>query len=864
MIDNKQIPLLVEIENIYQKLKQEALMMNYGYNFMDEDKVFQLTLLYKEAFDNYDKQITQELEDRILSEIKKEINKSIRYENEKLFLLTDKEQIFTKEGERIKNSSDNYQLYSQSYCRNIIKKVFSQLSKSNLINKEEIEILFEKLLKNWLKRIGKQENYLTVEHKNLQNIRKLFIKYYNNSFYDHILNQHLHGLYENMETFFDCFLRISKKDFSTITYLSSAYYNRDEEENIYKLNEREVAIYFNNMLSDTNILALYSKEEDIYEHLVDEETLELINSKEILFSNYSKMIANIQIKSRLYFLKKLIKSCSHFMLDNFNIKIKNILDKEDLLNFNRISLDKINEYIEIKQNNKEYCYSKEKIKNIKILNQFSAEEAKIIYQGINVFTLSNHIKVMEILKKKIDLKKDALKSFYYSFKKWYTSSFCKNNLKDIDITEVILFMNYIWKNSRYKKYQKINLVSLINKFNGDIFVQSINEKLISNIINLIIKNNKVNYIKTLLEAGANQELLKEMLTDKWGNINHIDPLQKDGETWFDICFKHSLFYLLEDLIKMKELPTFETDGHHVSTLKTLLLNNKTTIEQLEIYLNYLKEINKIPDFCDVLIRLKNSPPSGSHRLDSPLIKDEKNIKETIKKCLYCKDKYGISFFKKIEENKKDPLGKYHESLIVIQYPELVNELKLLGFHDIILKVQKEKQYVEPFKKLNIKEIKHNLNSGLNILDYPLCDYSKNSIYQAINNSRYIEILEIAIKNKDDLSEEEWESLFKLVAENNLNFIDKEDPSYSSEIYYMDVTSIFLNNLYYFDGIDEIAQKFLEYCVYDLRYTPSQKITYNNPKYSLIIDMLLKNRDKQELDSIIVNKNNIGIEKKKRL
>lgn len=864
MIDNKQIPLLVEIEKIYQKLKQEALIMNYGYNFMDKDKVFQLTLLYKEAFDNYDKQITQELENRILSEIKKEIDKSVKYENGKLFLLTDKEQIFTKEGEKIKNSSGNNLLYSHSHVRNIIRKVFSQLSESNLISKEEVEILFEKLLKNWLKRIGKQEDYLTVEHKNLQSIRKLFIQYYNNSFYDHILNQHLHGLYENMETFFDCFLRVSKKDFSTITYLSSAYYNSDEEENIYKLNEREVAIYFNNMLSDTNILALYNKEEDNYEHLVDEETLELINSKEILFSNYSKMITNIQIKSKSYFLRKLIKSCSNFMLDNFNIKIKNLLDKDDLLNFHRMSLDKINEYIEIKQNNKEYCYSKENIKAIQMLNKFSSEEAKIIYQGINVFTLSNHIKVMEILKAKIDTEKKSIKSFYHSFKKWYTSSFCENNFEDINIVEVVLFINYIWNNSRDKKYQKINLVNLINKFNGDIVVQSINEKLISNITNLIIKNNEVNYIKTLLEAGANPELLKEMLTDKWGNINHIDPLQKDGETWFDICFKHSLFYLLEDLIKMKEIPTFETDGHHVSTLKTLLLNNKTTIEQLDIYLNYLKELNKIPDFCDALIRLKNAPLGGSHRLDSLFIQDEKNIKETIKKCLYCKDKYGISFFKKIEENQKDPLGKYHESLIVIQYPELVNELKLLGFHDVILKVQKEKQYVEPFKKLNIKEIKHNLNSGLNILDYPLCDYSKNSIYQAINNSRYIEILEIAIKNKDDLPEEEWESLFKLVAENNLNFIDKEESSYSSEICYMDVTSMFLNNLYYFDGIDEITQKFLEYCVYKLNYTPEYKINYCNPKCNVIVDMLIKDREKKELDNIILNNKNVESEKKKRL
>ena len=56
MIDNKKIPLLLEIENIYQKLKEEALILNYGYAFMDEVKVFEMVSLYKEAFDNYDKQ----------------------------------------------------------------------------------------------------------------------------------------------------------------------------------------------------------------------------------------------------------------------------------------------------------------------------------------------------------------------------------------------------------------------------------------------------------------------------------------------------------------------------------------------------------------------------------------------------------------------------------------------------------------------------------------------------------------------------------------------------------------------------------------------------------------------------------------
>ena len=126
------------------------------------------------------------------------------------------------------------------------------------------------------------------------------------------------------------------------------------------------------------------------------------------------------------------------------------------------------------------------------------------------------------------------------------------------------------------------------------------------------------------------------------------------------------------------------------------------------------------------------------------------------------------------------------------------------------------------------------------------------------------MLDIKIKNKNEFTEEKWKSLFGLITKEHLSFIEKEEPQYGNGIIYHDITSLFLNNLYYFDGIDEIAQKFLEYCVYDLKYTPSQKITYNNPKYSLIIDMLLKNRDKQELDSIIVNKNNIGIEKKRRL
>ena len=37
MIDNKKIPLLLEIENIYQKLKEEALILNYGYAFLERE-----------------------------------------------------------------------------------------------------------------------------------------------------------------------------------------------------------------------------------------------------------------------------------------------------------------------------------------------------------------------------------------------------------------------------------------------------------------------------------------------------------------------------------------------------------------------------------------------------------------------------------------------------------------------------------------------------------------------------------------------------------------------------------------------------------------------------------------------------------
>ena len=79
MIDNKKIPLLLEIENIYQKLKEEALILNYGYAFMDEVKVFEMVSLYKEAFDNYDKQITKELENKTACPVMSEDSFSYKF-----------------------------------------------------------------------------------------------------------------------------------------------------------------------------------------------------------------------------------------------------------------------------------------------------------------------------------------------------------------------------------------------------------------------------------------------------------------------------------------------------------------------------------------------------------------------------------------------------------------------------------------------------------------------------------------------------------------------------------------------------------------------------------------------------------------
>lgn len=870
MIDNKKIPLLLEIENIYQKLKEEALILNYGYAFMDEVKVFEMVSLYKEAFDNYDKQITKELENKILSEIRKEIDQSIRYENGKLFLsFYDKKETFFKEDGKLTSDSGNnfFNFYSIGYVRHIITKVFSQLSGYNKIKEDDKELLFEKLLKNWLVRVGKPDDYIDVNYKNLQNIRKLFKKHYHNSFYDHIINQHLYGLNEGFDTFLDSFSKIIKKDFSSVDYLSSAYYDSEENENIESLNKRETSIYFNSMLSTTDVLSLYDKEDDNYEHLVDEKILHLIEKKEILFPNYSKMATNIHIKAKLYFLRRVKKVCAMFLFDNFDVKIEMILNKKDLLMMHNISFDKINNNIEICAKYKEYNLDKnkkisDKMQMSHIFNIFSQNEMQSILTEIDCFNLSNHIERLDILKNKINNDPKKNKVLYNSFSKWYTDLFFKENLNDIK--ELVKFMNYIWNKSREKTYKKINIVNWLNNFNGDIFVQSINEQLISNITTFIIKNNNVNNIDFLIQKGVNPELIKEMLTEKWGNKKTIDPEQKNGETWFDICFNHSLFYLLEDLIKRKEIPTFETNGNNVSTLKSLLLNNKTTTKQIDMYLNYLKEINKLPDFCDVLIRLKNEPMGGSHRLDHNYFENKENTEMTIKKCLYCQEKYGISFFKYMKENIESPLGKYHESFIAIKHPEFYAQLKLLGFNDVIEKIEKEKKYVRSLNNINLKEIKDNIMSGLNILDCPMSDYSENDIYQDSDNLKYIEMLYIKIKNKNEFTEEKWKSLFGLITKEHLSFIEKEEPQYGNSIIYHDITSLFLNNFYYFDGIDEIAQKFLEYCVYDLKYTPSQKITYNNPKYSLIIDMLLKNRDKQELYSIIVNKNNIGIEKKKRL
>lgn len=870
MIDNKQIPLLVEIENIYQKLKKEALVLNYGYAFMEEVKVFEMVSLYKEAFDNYDKQITKELENKILSEIRKEIDQSIRYENGKLFLsFADKKETFFKEDGKLTSDSGDkfFNFYSIGYARNIITKVFSQLSGYNKIKEDDKEWLFEKLLKNWLVRVGKPNDYIDVNYENLQTIKKMFKEHYHNSFNDHIINQHLYGLNEGFETFLDSFFKIIKKDFSSVDYLSSAYYDNEENENIESLNKRETAIYFNSMLSTTDVLSLYDKEDDNYEHLVDEKILHLIEKKEILFPNYSKMVTNIHIKAKLYFLRRVKKVCAMFLFDNFDVKIEMILNKKDLLMMHNISFEKINDNIEKSIKYKEYGFNTNKQISNKIqmnhaFNIFSQNEMQFILSEIDGFNLSNHIKILDILQNKINNDPKKNKVLYNSFSKWYTDLFFKENLNDI--TELLKFMNYIWDNNREKQYKKINIVNWFNNFNGDIFVQSINEKLISNITRFIIKNNNVNNIDFLIKKGVNPELIKEMLTEKWGNIKTVDPEQKNGETWFDICFNHSLFYLLDDLIKIKEIPTFETTGNNVSTLKSLLLNNKTTTKQIDMYLDYLKEINKLPDFCDVLIRLKNEPMGGSHRLDHNHFENKENTKITIEKCLYCQKKYGISFFKYMKENIESPLGKYHESFIVMKHPEFYDQLKLLGFNDIIEKIEKEKKYVKSLNNINVNEIKNNIISGLNILDCPISDYSENDIYQDSDNLKYIEMLDIKIKNNNEFSEEKWKSLFGLITKDHLSFIEKEESKYQNSIIYHDITSLFLNNFYYFDGIDEIAQKFLEYCVYDLRYTPSQKITYSNPKYSLIIDMLLKNRDKQELDNIILNNKNAESKKKKRL
>lgn len=811
------LKILKGMDLLFKELQGELIANAFTFDVSDDQKINSILEKYQGLMIKQDALIEPSMGESLLREIKNKVDNFFIFDEKALHVdlsVFNSAQKFTikKENNKLTMISDSIEDSINTRFKimffSTIESVISEVLKK--ITEDDISLYDNKsdyVINLLLKSDNKSQIFVDETNEDYLKVKDSLI--FNNSMplYKHVLikeyipNTEYRNSTWNLNKIFNN--SIPKTNIKILKRFNDPSYISLENENQYQLEQQMFLSYLNNYIKrfENSVMKINEDEELSLIYIVNNDNGKKTYHKTI--NNYGNLIQNIYVSAGNYLLKKIRQNI---------IKYSKSLFKEDYKDISRILLTEeadlngtisyVNSTI-LSENITGYysCDYINRLKELKVdINEDNCKKYSRFSEK-SLYSIIDHIEKENI----------SLNLAVYSIKKKLRMLFKCDDILFVpyNTKEIIKIINNNFPISNNK--EGLELKKRMNKeVIKDSFVQTLKAKLIS----FIIENKEEDRINYLIEEGL--ELSKMF-----------------GNSLMDFLYNNSLLYYIDDVMSQKIKPTLEDDSNKLSTLSYLLLNKDTDIQDIDIYMNYMKENNYKCEYSNLFFYQEG------YDFQYESLPTNNDFINLLKKSLYCKNKYNICFNDPAKNGnlltKRQSTTRY---LFIMKNVKTQPEVWIqLGFDKEWLEFEQEKQYIDAWKNVDINKMKDYYSQGITH-SYNLNTFDNKTLMECFISKKCIEL-------------KEWKSLISILSVEDLN-----KPVMEANVMKLSTFILNRNNLtedYKFELIDNWVNV-LNYDPMDERITnPLIKLRVRSCLIDKETKILTDSMNNQEKEPVIIKK-----------